>query len=81
VHLVYAAMRARVALDSGLHGIHSAAEACPAERPTQGLRRSVDEGRRGWAEALGCHGPPQPKRWLKVASEHVAILVARGGDD
>jgi hypothetical protein len=29
---------------------------------------------------MGCHGAPQPIRWLKVAGEHVAILVVQGGD-
>jgi hypothetical protein len=44
-------------------------------------QRSIDEARRRRAAALGRHGTPHPTRWLKVSSEHVAILVARGGDE
>jgi hypothetical protein len=29
---------------------------------------------------MGCHGAPQLTRRLKVAGEHAAILVVRGGD-
>jgi hypothetical protein len=43
-------------------------------------RRITDGGRHRRAVVLGHHGAPQLTRWLKVASEHAAILVARGGD-
>jgi hypothetical protein len=43
-------------------------------------RRSADEGRRRRAAVMGLHSAPQLTRWLKVAGEHVAILVVWGGD-
>jgi hypothetical protein len=89
-HPAYAATRARVALDDGLHSMHSTVEAWPAERPTQGLHRQAvssrirpAQHRRGQTQAAamtGRHGTPQSMRQLKVAGEHVTILVARGGD-
>jgi hypothetical protein len=43
-------------------------------------RRSADEGRCWRVAAMGRHGTPQLTQRLKVAGEHVAILVAWGGD-
>jgi hypothetical protein len=82
--------RAKGRLCPGLDGTLSAAAAGSVKQPARDLiterlalesdRCSGDESRHRRTAVTRRHGAPQPTRWLKVAGEHAAILVAWGGD-